>query len=394
MRRRFYFHKGRVAFYALLKAAGLGKNDALIVPGYTCVVVPMAIRFAGCVPFYADIAGDTFSPSLEEYERTAERIKRDFAGVRLRGVVIQHTYGIPNPDSFAIVGWAKSKGLLVFEDCAHVSGSTLDGQVCGSLGHGAFFSTQWNKPYTTGLGGFADVNDEELAERVGALHGGLPAPSMVSALALWVQWWVHRRLVRPRGYWAAVRTYRSLTACGIVSGSSSPTELNGHMPPRYFMRMASLQRGACERLEKRAPGSQRRRIRLADHYDRLLPASGITPQCRPQGTVILRYPILVGDRERLLKEAADGHIELGDWFNHPLHPAGACLDNLNWDDRECPNAVSVARNVVNLPLHEHVSEEYAEKCMRFVVGAALRHQERQRDYETTDHGTTGHKLKS
>ncbi len=56
LRRRFYFHKGRVAFYALIKAAGLGRNDGVIVPGYTCVVVPMAICFAGCVPFYADAA--------------------------------------------------------------------------------------------------------------------------------------------------------------------------------------------------------------------------------------------------------------------------------------------------------------------------------------------------
>jgi dTDP-4-amino-4,6-dideoxygalactose transaminase len=118
---------------------------------------------------------------------------------------------------------------------------------------------------------------------------------------------------------------------------------------------------------------------MAGHYDRLLSASGITPQPWPHGTVLLRYPIMVDDRDRLLEEAADRHIELSDWFNHPLHPAGACLDNLNWDQRECPTAVSVARNVVNLPLHDHVSERYAEKCLRFVMGAALRCQERRKD---------------
>lgn len=370
MSRQFYFHKGRVAFYALLKAAGLGKDDGIIVPGYTCVVVPMAVRFAGCVPFYADIAGATFTSPLAEYQRVVEKIKQEFPEVRVRAVVIQHTYGIPNPDSLAIVKWAKANGLWVFEDCAHVGGSTLNGQACGSLGHGAFFSTQWNKPYTSGVGGFAVVNDEELSKKVAALHEQAPSPSWVSSVALLAQWSVHRLLVRPRGYWMAMRTYRMLTTAGLVSGSSSPTELNGHMPADYFRRMASMQQWVCQRQERHAQARQRRKIELADHYDRLLSASGLEPQRRPSGTVLLRYPIQVADRGRLLSQARDQQIEVGDWFDYPLHPAGASLDGLNWHERDCPTAVSVSRRVVNLPLHEHVTDVYAERCWRFVAASA------------------------
>src|SRR5215510_9813442 len=52
----FCFWKARVALYALLRALDLQENDEVILPGYTCIVVSNAIRFAGAKPVYADIA--------------------------------------------------------------------------------------------------------------------------------------------------------------------------------------------------------------------------------------------------------------------------------------------------------------------------------------------------
>lgn len=54
--RAFAFWKGRVALYAILKALGIGPGDEVILPAFTCVVVPNAIRFTGAKPVYADIA--------------------------------------------------------------------------------------------------------------------------------------------------------------------------------------------------------------------------------------------------------------------------------------------------------------------------------------------------
>ena len=49
----FLYWKGRVALYALLRAMGVKLGDGVILPAYTCVVVPNAIFYAGALPVYA-----------------------------------------------------------------------------------------------------------------------------------------------------------------------------------------------------------------------------------------------------------------------------------------------------------------------------------------------------
>ena len=41
----YFYWKGRVALYALLKAMGVGPGDEVIVQGYTCVVVANSIIY-------------------------------------------------------------------------------------------------------------------------------------------------------------------------------------------------------------------------------------------------------------------------------------------------------------------------------------------------------------
>ena len=50
----FYFWKGRVALYTILKALGVGPGHEVILPGFTCVVVPNADPLPGS---QADLCG-------------------------------------------------------------------------------------------------------------------------------------------------------------------------------------------------------------------------------------------------------------------------------------------------------------------------------------------------
>jgi perosamine synthetase len=51
---RFCFYKGRIALYAILKAIGVKAGDEIILPGFTCVVVPNAITYLGAKPVYVN----------------------------------------------------------------------------------------------------------------------------------------------------------------------------------------------------------------------------------------------------------------------------------------------------------------------------------------------------
>src|ERR1700704_928818 len=83
----FGFWKARVALYAILKALHLKETDEVVLPGYTCVVVPKSVRYAGANPVYADIAPRNFN--IDPHS-AAERITS-----RTRVLIAQHTYGIP-----------------------------------------------------------------------------------------------------------------------------------------------------------------------------------------------------------------------------------------------------------------------------------------------------------
>jgi dTDP-4-amino-4,6-dideoxygalactose transaminase len=79
--------EGRAGLYAILKAMGLKERDEVILPGYTCVVVPGAIRHAGATPVYADIRAADFNIDPVGVEKLITP--------RTRAVIAQHTYGIP-----------------------------------------------------------------------------------------------------------------------------------------------------------------------------------------------------------------------------------------------------------------------------------------------------------
>src|SRR5262245_46241238 len=61
----FAFAAGRVALSACIEALGLSAGDQVIVPGYTCVVVPNAFAFAGIDVVYCDIELESFGPDVE-----------------------------------------------------------------------------------------------------------------------------------------------------------------------------------------------------------------------------------------------------------------------------------------------------------------------------------------
>ena len=55
------YYKGRVALYGILKSLGIGPGDEVIMPAYTCVVVPNAVKYLGARPVYVDINLPAFS---------------------------------------------------------------------------------------------------------------------------------------------------------------------------------------------------------------------------------------------------------------------------------------------------------------------------------------------
>ena len=126
----FFYWKGRVALYALLKAMGVGEGDEVIVQGYTCVVVANAIIYLGAKPIYADIDINTFNMNIDSLKsKITERTKV---------IICQNTYGLSSNLEIieeiakemgytvqAVYKWYYGKGLPSLES-AYVLSKVLD----------------------------------------------------------------------------------------------------------------------------------------------------------------------------------------------------------------------------------------------------------------------------
>lgn len=355
----FAFWKGRVALYAILEALGIGPGDEVIVPGFTCVVVPNAVLYRGARPVYVDIEGTSFTMDVSDIERSITR--------RTKAIVVQHSYGIPT-EMDAVMALASKAGIPVVEDCAHALGSTYKGRIVGSIGDAAFFSSQWSKPYTTGMGGMAVAADPSICRKLASVQARYARPGLKEVSLLRLQMAIYHRFFTPGLFWVAMRTLAVLSKAGLFIASSSKEELVGAKPAGYEKRMSDFQALQGVRELSQLKDNLALRERFAGLYSRLLREAGLEPVTIPPGCkpVLVRYPLLVKNKPAVLAEAQRRGIEIGSWFEDVIHPSGTPLKEMGYKPGQCPVAEHVVQHIVNLPLHRRVSEADALHTVDFM----------------------------
>jgi len=361
-RRAFAFWKGRVALYAILKALGIGAGDEVIVPGYTCVMDVNPIKYLGAKPIYVDIEPVTFNINVN--------LLREKITSKTKAIIAQHTYGYPC-DMDAIMDMAGVNNVPVIEDCCLALGSRYKGKLVGTFGKAAYFSFQWNKPYTTGLGGMAITSDANIAEKIESLCAAeMSKPLRKEAVMLWMQLVVYRLFVYPKTTAFAQRLFRFLTKKGAVVGSSSTSEFKPEMVSDFFKAASRVQaRSGLKQLAKIKQNISNRR-EMAQLYDELF-----EERCWParqydasiMQPVMVRYPVRIAEKDKALAEAANAGIELGSWFECPLHPIETPLEAYDYELGMCGEAEKASNEVVNLPLHQRANEKTAQRTVEFIA---------------------------
>jgi perosamine synthetase len=320
------FSAGRAALYACLDALDIGSDDEVILPGYTCVVVPNALTYRGIRPIYADIELDTYGLDAAQLPKLVTR--------RTRAILLHHLYGLVCRDYEAIVAFARQRSIHVIEDCAHSTGATFRGQPVGNLGDVAFFSSEQSKTFNTVMGGVAVCNDGALGERLRSAQSraGFQPPALTQQLLENVS------LL----YYSAKCPHRWLTAdmvqlfhSGRRYQSTTHDEELGRKPTAYGAAMAPpIAALGLNQLAKLPSYNERRRATATD-WNAWIDARGLKrPYVLPDSEpVFLRYPTLAdpAQKENPVWAADELGVVLGVWFKTHVHPVARKVDN-------CPNA--------------------------------------------------------
>lgn len=157
------------ALHIAVSALGLGPGDVLWTSPISFVASANVARFNGADVDFVDIDPGTFNMCPD---KLADKLEVADAANKLPKIIMPvHMCG-QSPDMSQIKALADRYGIFVVEDASHAIGAAYDGHPVGSCRHSdiCVFSFHPVKIITTGEGGIATTNDQNLADRMRRIH--------------------------------------------------------------------------------------------------------------------------------------------------------------------------------------------------------------------------------
>ncbi|MDE3102008.1 MAG: DegT/DnrJ/EryC1/StrS family aminotransferase [Chloroflexota bacterium] len=148
---------GTAAIHLALLTAGVGPGDEVITPSFNFVADHQAIRMTGADVVLCDIREEDLGIDVEKAEALVTE--------RTKAILPLHFAGIPC-DQKGVYRLAERRGLRVVEDACHGFGSSVDGRRIGAYGDIACFSFDPVKVVTCVDGGCVVVNTSDELERL------------------------------------------------------------------------------------------------------------------------------------------------------------------------------------------------------------------------------------
>lgn len=316
-------NNGTTALVAALEVLDLQPGDEVLTTPFTFVATLNAILEAGATATFADIREDDFNLDPDSVgERITDRTKV-LAPVHLYGQMA---------DMDPIAEMADAHGLRILEDAAQSHGARYHGRPAGSYGLGTF-SLYATKNVTTGEGGLISTDDPALADRL--------------------------RVLRNQGmraryeYVMAGHNYRL-------------TDLQAAVGIPQLTRYASI-------VEARRRNAARLSEGLADAPGIVLPR-----ELPDREHVWHQYTIRVTeearvDRDRFVEQLTELGVGSGAYYPRLVTDYDAYGRHPRVSAADAPVATRIARQVVSLPVHQHLAEEELDaviSAIRQITGAS------------------------
>ena len=164
---------GTAALHLALLAAGVGRDDEVLMPPLSFVATANAAAYLGAVPHFVDIEATSLGVCAQALQAHLEAMaapgpdgpRNPLTGRRIAALAVVHAFGHP-ADLDALADVCARWGLPLVEDAAEALGSLYKGRHVGRHGLVSALSFNGNKIVTTGGGGAVFSDDAALIARV------------------------------------------------------------------------------------------------------------------------------------------------------------------------------------------------------------------------------------
>ncbi|HIP31259.1 MAG TPA: DegT/DnrJ/EryC1/StrS aminotransferase family protein [Crocinitomicaceae bacterium] len=349
----FLFGAGRMAVYSVLKSLKLNSKDEVIVAGYTCVVLTNAVKFADCKIKYVDINRKTLNID--------QQLLFSAINENTKVLIIPHNFGLIAVSILEIK--SKFPKVIIIEDGAHTFGSVSENRLCGTIGDAAFFSLEYSKPVTTGLGGILLVKNKNLVQSIKNEYAPLHKTPFKSAFKMIATLGVMNLCFSKRTSFFYTNGFRFLRLFKWVY-QTSEDEVNGTLPKDYPVKLNPLLSNlGYNQLKKIEAINDKKRL-IQNNLASVLFEFEDIEHYKINDTVLARFPILFKESisndtiESIKKQALAQGFLFGEWFNDVVHPKGSF--RYGYNTGMCPEGEFVASRILNIPINSNHSISSAE----------------------------------
>lgn len=340
------YQKGRAALAAAIRLATDGEG-AVAISGLTCYSVVQAVEAAGCTPVFIDTPESDIQFSVKELTEAIQKHPS------VKVVVIQNMLGIP-VDIGAIETLTRQKGIVLIEDLAHSAGAQYaDGREVGTVGEITMLSFGRDKAIDSVNGGALVVRNEpkRLIPPVITPSRSMQLRDRIYPLIAWLT----------RAFYPIKLGRYVMGACikfGLVYRSADGEVDETMCLPHWQAKLAHRQ------VVSLTTTAVRRRQKAQQYCAEL---REMTPGSLGQpGEVPVRAPLLVDNRDEVVKHLAAHGIQVNDiWYDVPVSPQ-RFYDRITYPVDECPNAVQIASRLLNLPTHDHITSQDIRRISQLV----------------------------
>ena len=328
-------NSGTSALHLACLALGLGEGDWLWTTPTTFVASANCGRYCGAKVDFVDIDPTTWNLDVKVLEE--KLIQAEKLGVLPKILVAVHLCGLPC-DMAAIARLSHIYGFRVIEDACHAIGSRIDGSPVGSCRFSdiTVFSFHPVKTITTGEGGMAVTNSQELADHMSLYrsHGITRDPELMDQAA--------------DGVW-----YYQQVGLG------------------FNYRLTDLQAALGISQLKQLENFVARRHEIADLYDELLADLDIKLPSRPEKLFSSKHLYVI-------RVPAERHTEVFDYLHSngvgvnlhyiPLHTQ-PYYRQLGFSVGDFPQAEQYYREAITLPMFPNLTDNEVRHIGSLVVDA-------------------------
>ncbi len=346
------FPYGRSGLFSILKALKIN-NKEILMPAYTCIVVPNAVVLSNNKPVFIDINKKNFNMELTKIK---ENISKN-----TKVIIPTHMYGYP----MDIIAIRKIVGnnILIIEDACLGLLSEINNKKIGTLGDLAFFSFNISKQITTFDGGIVVTNNKEYFEKIKKYRNKkfkkAPFKKKLKILALLLA----SPLIYNNALYGLIQKFRNKSSFFKRKTKFENWNLNKiNLPSDNFTFLTNLQAKVGLEQLKKIEEILKKRKKIENYYNKFISKQYTNKSKIHKKINHSHYNLLVKNRSRVIHLFRKQRINIGTTFNYYI-PNTKKYFNSN---SKFPNSKKISKKIINIPFYTNLNKKDLSKISKII----------------------------